>query len=443
MSFQETLKEILEFALQNGADAIEVMGDVSEDLKASCRLGKKDILESSFSREIGIRLIQNKRQIFISSSDLSLESLKTRVLDALSCLPYFPEDSHTGLIEEGFLKTKIQDETYADTNHLTLNQLMDRALETESFALKTAGITNSENSAASFSKFERFIVSSNGFEGSYKKTYFSSYLSLIAGEMENMKTDYDYDYGLFLSNLRSTKDIGERAARRTLGKLNAKHISTNTMPVILDQRIAGDLFQSFLGGINGQSIVRKTSFLKEDMNKTLFPKSITIKDKSRLENGRNSRPFDDEGVVAGDLILVENGVLKSWILDHTSAKKLGLKTTGHAKRSLSSPSTPSYSNIVFEGTTHSKSQVIEDIDFGFYITDLMGDGGDIVSGNFSSGANGFLIERGKITTPIHEATVAGNLKDMFKDLVLCDDFEGKGGLDAPSLFIPKLAVGGQ
>ena len=366
------------------------------------------------------------------------DNLKKQIENGLDAVTYLPKDPFAKMIDSGFCKNLIDSHEYHDTESLSAPQLLEMSQKLENIALNTPGITNSEGASASFSSYHRIIVSSNGFEGTCKKSSFSCGISVIAGQNEHMKTDYDYDTALFKSDLRPLEDIASRAAKRALDKLNSLTIKTGSMPVIFERRAGKEVFRSFFAAINGRNISEKTSFLKDDINSLVFPKNITIIDTPLLARGVASRPFDDEGIIGGNLEIIKNGILQSWILDYICGLKLELKSTGHSSRNISGPSSPKITNIHFEGNFDSRENILADIPFGFYITELMGGGGNTVTGDFSSGASGFLIENGHLTTPIHEATIAGNLKDMFSSMILANDFEKKGGLDSPTFMVPNF-----
>ncbi len=438
----DLLRELAGFGQQKGADEIEIMCQANTSVKVGCRLQKLEIAQTSDALDVGIRVIQNKRQVFVSTSDVAPSSLKKQIEAAIEIVKYLPEDPLARLIQEGFSKDFIHDDRYFDPSNPSITDLFQIAKETEDAALSTHGITNSDGASSQSAVSNKIIVSSNGFSGQYQKSFFSTMVSVVAGEGENMKTDYDYDTVLFFNQLRQAKEIGEKAARKALGKLGSGKIKTGEIPIIFDKHVGKQVFRSFLRAINGKSIAQKTSFLKEDLHKSLFPKGFFMTDAPFLEGKIGSRPFDDEGVIGKDLEIIADGILKTWILDHTSAVKLGLKTTGHSSRSLSGPSFPSTTNIQIQGNLHNLDDLMRDITLGFYVTDLMGEGGSSITGDFSSGAEGFLIENGRITTPIHEATLGGHLREIFSTLILGNDFESKGGIHSPSFMIPKMTVGG-
>ncbi len=438
----EKLKNLVDFGTLKGADNIEIIMDISSSINAGSRLEKPETCEISDTCEAGIRIIKDEKQIFLSTTDTSTDNLKKQIEIGLSTVSYLPKDPFSKMIDSGFCPDLIDNSQYHDTESLSAEQLLEISQKLENLALNIKGITNSEGASAGFSSHQRMIVSSNGFTGKFKKSSFSCGISVIAGQNENMKTDYDYDASLFKSDLRPLEDIAHKATTRALDKLNAKTIRTGSMPVIFDRRAGKGVFRSLFSAINGRSISQNTSFLKNDINTQIFPKNIAIIDQPLLPRGISSRPFDDEGILGENLEIIKSGILKSWILDHSCALKLNMQSTGHASRSISGPSSPKLTNICFEGNFDSKENIISDIPFGFYVTELMGEGGNPVTGDFSSGASGFLIENGLLTIPIHEATIAGNLRNMFSSIILASDFEKKGGLDSPTFMIPKLTVGG-
>jgi PmbA protein len=286
------------------------------------------------------------------------------------------------------------------------------------------------------------LLTSHGFSGAYLRSSHSLSMSAIAGEGTAMETDYDHSSTLHASDLEAPEKIGRTAGKRAVKRLNSRKVATKKVPVIFDPRISGSLISHLVGAINGNSIARKTSFLKDKLNAQLFAPGINIIDDPLRKRGLRSRPFDAEGIAGRRMALIENGVLKTWLLDSATARELDLTTTGHAHRSVSSSSSPGPTNLHMEPGSITPQQMLRDIGEGFYVTDLIGMGVNMVTGDYSRGAAGFWIENGERTYSVSEVTIAGHLLDMFRTLTPASDLEFRYGTNAPTLRLEGLTVAG-
>jgi PmbA protein len=303
-------------------------------------------------------------------------------------------------------------------------------------------VTNSEGGGASFGRSAIALATSTGFFGRYAATSHSIGVSVVAGEGTGMETDHDSASARHADNLESPETVGKRAGERTVARLGPRKMKSQPMPVVYDPRVSSGLVGHFAGAISGASIARGVSFLKDKMGEAVFASGITIVDDPHRLRGLRSKPFDGEGVRNRRTTLVENGVLKTWLLDCASAKQLGLATTGHAARGTGGPPSPSTTNLYMEPGTEEPQALIADIREGFYVTDLMGMGVNGVTGDYSRGASGFLIENGKISYPVAGVTIAGNLKDMFRNLVPAKDLVFRYGTNAPTLRVEGMTIAG-
>jgi PmbA protein len=268
-------------------------------------------------------------------------------------------------------------------------------------------------------------------------------MTAIAGEGTAMERDYDYSSALHGADLDAPEKIGRTAAERTVERLNPRKVETKRVPVVFDRRVAGSLIGHLAGAISGTAVARKTSFLKDRLGEQLFKSGIQVLDDPLRKRGLRSRPFDAEGVATARLAVVEDGVLKSWLLDSATARELGLASTGHAQRSVSSTPSPGASNLHLAPGDVTPEALMADIAEGFYVTDLIGVGVNPVTGDYSRGAYGFWIENGKRSYPVSEVTIAGNLVDMFKALTPANDLEFRFGTNAPTLRVEGLTVAGR
>jgi PmbA protein len=258
-----------------------------------------------------------------------------------------------------------------------------------------------------------------------------------------MERDYDYSYVRHGADLESPERIGRKAAERAVARLNPRKVSTRKVPVVFDPRVASSLVGHLASAVNGSSIARKVSFLKDKLGQKVFADGIRIVDDPLRKRGLRSHPFDGEGVAGKAMALVEDGVLQTWILDCATARELGLKTNGRASRGVSSAPSPSSSNLHMEAGKVGPQDLIADIKDGFYVADLIGSGANMVTGDYSRGASGFWIENGKITYPVSEVTIAGHLTDMFRNLTPANDLEFRYATNAPTIRLEGLTVAGQ
>jgi PmbA protein len=287
------------------------------------------------------------------------------------------------------------------------------------------------------------LVTSTGFHGSYLRSSQSISMTAISGEGTGMERDYDYTVAPHASDLASPQSIGRRAGERTVARANPRKVETCKVPVVFDPRVSNSLVGHLVGAVNGASIARKTSFLKDRLGEQLFAKNIRIIDDPLRVRGLRSQSFDAEGVKVKKLAIIDEGVLTSWLLDSATARELGLVTTGHAHRGVSSSPSPGSYNLHLEAGEPTPAELISDIAQGFYVTDLIGSGVNGVTGDYSRGASGFWIENGEITYAVSEVTIAGHLLEIFKSLAPANDLEFRYGVNAPTLRIEGLTVGGR
>ncbi|MGH7093507.1 MAG: TldD/PmbA family protein, partial [Stellaceae bacterium] len=329
-----------------------------------------------------------------------------------------------------------------DADEPSAETLMERARACEEAALAVSGVTNSEGAESGWGRSRVALAATNGFAGAYAGSSQGVSASVIAGSGSAMERDYDYASAVYAADLRDPAEIGRRAGERAVKRLGARKMPTGRFPVVFEPRVARSMLSHLLGAINGPSIARGTSFLKDRLGQRIFPEGITIIDDPHRPRGPRSKPFDGEGIANHRRALVDKGVLTTWLLDLRSARQLGMATTGHASRGTSSPPSPSSTNVWLEPGALTPQALIADIKSGLYVTELMGMGVNGVTGDYSRGAAGFWIDNGEIGFAVSEMTVAGNLKEMFARLIAADDLEFRNGIDAPTLRIDDLTVAG-
>ena len=354
-----------------------------------------------------------------------------------------PDDPFAGPAEPARLAREIPDLDLLDPDLPTVTLLEERARRAESAGLAVNGITKSGGASASAGIGGMVLVTSEGFRGAYLNSGHSVSMTAIAGEGTAMERDYDYSSALHGADLEAAEKVGRTAGERTIERLNPRKVESKRVPVVFDRRVAGSLIGHLAGAINGAAVARKTSFLKDRLGERLFKPGIEVLDDPLRKRGLRSRPFDAEGVATRPLVVVEDGVLVCWLLDSATARELGLATTGHAQRGVSSTPSPGPSNLSLAPGSDTPEALMADIVEGFYVTDLIGMGVNQVTGDYSRGASGFWIENGRRSYPVSEVTIAGNLTDIFRELTPANDLEFRFGTNAPTVRVEGLTVGGR
>ena len=379
---------------------------------------------------------------FVSSTDFADDALDALPGRAVAMARLAPEDKYAGLAPKDRLARDIPDLDLADSREPAAETLIERARAVEAAALEVKGVTNSEGGGANFHRTGVALATSEGFFGRYAGTSHGIGVAVLAGEGTGMQMDHDSTSARHASDLEKPQTVGQRAGERAVAKLDPRKIKSQRLSVVYDPRTANGLLGHFAGAISGSSIARGVSFLKESMGKDVFAKGISVIDDPHRLRGHRSKPFDGEGVANARRALIEDGRLTTWLLDCASARQLGLATTGHAARGTGGPPSPSTTNLYMEPGSLSPEALIADIREGFYVTELMGMGVSMVTGDYSRGASGFWIEDGRIAYPVAEVTIAGNLKDMFANLTPASDLEFRHGTNAPTLRVEGMTVAG-
>ena len=436
------LDDLLKKAKARGADGADGMLARSTSLSHAQRLGEIEKLEREESFDLGLRVFRGQKQAVVSSTDFSAAALDELVDRALAMAATVPDDPWCGLADPDQLSTGAQDLDMVDADEPSGDDLVAMARTCEDAARAVDGITNSEGAEAGWSRTQVALAATNGFSGAYARTDFSVGVSVIAGEGTDMEGDYDYSQAVFRSDLEDPATTGASAGNRAVARLGARKMPTAAVPVVYDPRVAGGLLGHLAGAINGSAVARGTSFLKASLNTAIFAPGVTIVDDPHRRRGLRSKPFDGEGLANDKLNLVEDGVLTTWLLDLATARQLGMTSCGRASRGTTAPPGPSSTNLYLAAGTPTPEELMADIDSGFYITSLMGMGVNGVTGDYSRGAAGFWIEGGKITFPVTEMTVAGNLKDMYRNLRPANDLVFRYGTNSPTVRIDGMTVAG-
>ncbi len=432
----------IEQAKGAGADAADAVVIKRDSASVTVRGGETEDINRAESCDLGLRVLIGHCQAIVSSSKFDPAELKELAGRAVAMAKLAPADPHIGLAEADQLATDRPELELADDASPSSNDLLAMANRCDDAGRAVAGVTASTGSSAGASRTLVVVAASNGFTGHYERTGYSMSSAMIGGDGTNMERDYDYSSKVHFADLAAAEDIGRVAGERVVKRLNARKVSSQAVPVVFDQRVAGSLVSHFASAVNGAGIARGTSFLKDHLEEPVFASGISVVDDPRKPRGHSSRPFDAEGLATGRLDLIEDGVLRSWLLDLHSARQLNLTSTGHAGRGTSGPPSPGASNINLMPGNITPAELISDIKNGFLVSELIGMGVNGTTGDYSRGAAGYWIENGEIAYPVSEVTIAGNLKDMFKNLTPADDLEIRSSVNAPTCRIEGMTIAG-
>ena len=438
---QKRAAELVDLALQAGADQADAVALRSRSRSVSVRLGKVEGTEASESDDFSLRVFVGRRVASVSANPgFDLKVLAER---AVAMAKASPEDPFASLADAERLARSYPDLDLFDPTEVSTDALSAAALEAEEAALGVNGVTNSSGAGASAGMGGMVLVTSHGFSGAYMGTRFGRSVSAIAGDGTKMERDYDFDSRLYFADLRSAAEIGRTAGERAVARIGPRQVPTQkNVTVVFDPRKARGFASHIAGANNGASVARKTSFLRDMMGKPVMKAGIHVTDDPLVVRGSSSRPFDGEGVTGQKLSMIEDGVLKHWFLSTSTGRELGLETNGRGVRSGPAVS-PSSTNFALEPGNISREDLIRNVGTGFYVTELIGQGVNMLTGEYSRGASGFWIENGELTFPVSEVTIASNLKQMFFAVTLADDIDRKFGVAAPTLAIEGMTLAGK
>lgn len=440
---QSRLSDLIAAARKAGADAADALyhGDRSTDVHV--RLAALENIDQSEGEEIGLRVFVGKRSASVSASDLAPDSLRALAERAVAMAREAPEDLYAGLAPEERLQRETAPELDLDDGREPdPSELKARALAAEAAARGVGCVSNSEGASASAGRSQIALATSHGFVGGYQASAHSIGASMLAERDGQKQRDGAWHWVRHLDQLDGAEATGKLAGERAVARLGARKLPSGPMPVVFDSRIGGSLIGHLLGAISGPGIARRTSFLLDMLGEAVFADGITIVDDPHRTRGLRSRPFDGEGLATGRKVLIQRGVLTSWLADSASARQLGIEPTGHAARGVGGPPGVSASNVHIEPGADSREALIGGIKRGFYVTELIGQGVNGVTGDYSRGAGGFVIEDGRLGHPVAEVTIAGNLKDMFRNMTAANDLEFRHAVNAPTLLLEGMTVAG-
>jgi PmbA protein len=435
-------ERLVSAARRAGAEEADALAVRSVSLAVEVRDGAIEESQRAESDDLGLRVIVDRRQAVVSTNDLKGNGFDALAERAIAMARAAPQDRFAGLADAAQLARALPALDLLDPDMPEVGVLEARAREAEAAGLAVAGVTKSDGASASAGVAGMVLVTSHGFSGATLASRHSISMSAIAGDGTAMERDYDYSSTLHAADLERAAAIGRRAGERAVRRLNPRKVATRRVPVVFDSRISGGLVGHLAGAVNGNAIARQTSFLRDKLGQRIFAAGIDIVDDPLRPRGLRSRPFDAEGVAGRRLKLVEDGVLKTWLLDCATARELDLTTTGHAQRGVSSTPAPGASNLHLAPGDKTPDQLIGEIEDGFYVTDTIGMGVNLVTGDYSRGASGFWIENGKCTYPVSEVTIAGHLLEMFASVTPANDLVFRYGTNAPTIRVEGLTVAG-
>jgi len=433
---------LVERGIAAGASAADVLYVGQHSSGVEVRLGETDSVSRSEGEEIGVRLFVGQRSATAASSDLSDGALAILVERCLAMAREAPEDPFAGLAPGELLQRgEVPFLDAEDSYEPDVVELRTRALEAETAALAVNGVTNSSGARASASTSRIALGTSGGFSAAYRTTGHGCSAAVIAGEGAGMQRDHAWHSAHHCKDLEDAAEIGRRAGERAVARLNPGRPKPGKYPVLFDLRVSSTLLGHFAGAISGSSIARKTSFLQDRLGGQVFAPDVTIVDDPLRLRGLRSRPFDGEGVRVARQELVASGILTSWIAESASARQLGIQPTGHAARGVAGAPGASPTNLYMEAGSRSRAQLLAAFPEAVLIIELIGQGVNPVTGDYSRGAVGFMVRGGEIAEPVAEITIASNLIDMFATLEPASDLEFRRGVDAPTLLVPQMTVG--
>lgn len=445
---RELAQDVVRRAMSGGATAAECVVREGDEFSTLVRLGQVETLKESGSKSIGVRVFFGKRAASTYSSDFSREGLDRMVKSALELARITSEDPFGGIPEPSQLGSLSGDLDlyHKDVYSLPGPDRIDYARRAEKAALDfDARIGNSEGGSFDAATGHKVLANSHGFVGEFRRSYCSvAAVPIAQAENGAMQRDYWYSVARTLKKLDSPENVGRIAAERTIRRLGARKAKTAKVPVVLDPMVSSSILEHIFEGVNGDSVYRGASFLAGKLGQKIAGDNVTVIDDGTMMGGFGTSPFDGEGVPTRRTVVVENGVLKSYLLNTYTAKKLGLQTTGNASRGLAGTPGIGPGNYFLQPGPKSPRDLISGIAEGLYVTEFLGQGVNLVTGDYSRGASGLWISKGEFAYPVEEITVAGNLKELFFNISeVANDLEFRGSVAAPTFRIDGLTVAGE
>lgn len=426
---------VLEQARKSGASAAEAWANFDEGLAVSARLGEVESIEHHRDQNLAVTVYFGQRKGSASTTNLDDASLRETVEAACAIARFSNEDPYAGLPDPDKLAIEIPDLDLYHPWEISPDQAIERVIECEAEARSFhPEIVNSEGASLTSHRGIRVLGNTEGFLHGYPASRHSLSCAVVGKRGDQMQRDYWYTVARNPQDLDSPTSVGRKAAERTVARLGARSLTTRKCPVIYAAEVATSLIGHFLAAIRGGNLYRKASFLLDSLEKPVFPEFVRIHEEPHLKRGIGSAPYDSEGVATYPHDLIRNGIVKSYILDSYSARKLGLETTGNAG---------GVHNVIVDPGKLTREALLQEMGTGLLVTELMGHGVNLVTGDYSRGAAGFWVEKGEIQYPVEEITIASNLKEMFSTLVaIGQDIDRRGNIQTGSLWLADMTVAG-
>ena len=447
MNFEDLASRVIDMAKAGGATGAECTVSAGDSFSASVRMGEIESLKESGSRGAGVRVLIGKNTGSAYTSDLTDEGIRHMVSSALELATITTEDPFAGLpdvAELGKIDTDLQ--LYSDSvPELPADKKIEWAKQAEAAALSTdPRIANSEGASCDSHVGMTVFANSLGFLGGYRTSSCSLSAVPVAKQNGSMERDFWFTVARSVDGLESPESVGRKAAERALRRLGAKKVPTQKAPVVFDPRVARSLLDSIFDAISGDSVYRGETFLADKMGQKVASENLTVIDDATIPKLFGSSPFDDEGSPSRRTVVIENGILKSWLLNSYTARKLGLRTTGNASRGITGNAGVGHGNFYIPAGTVPAADIVKSVKSGLYVTELIGFGVNVVTGDYSRGASGLWIENGELTYPVSEITIAGSLQEMLQSIeAIGSDLEFRGALASPTLLISEMTISGQ
>ena len=442
----ETLTQrMLDAARSAGADAADAIAIAGTSVTVDVRAGALEQAERSEGTDIGLRVFHGRRSAVVSGSDTSQDTITTMAERALAMAREAPEDPHAGLADPEQLAKAWNAEAlelHDPAPEPDPDALQSDALAAEAAAQAIYGVSQVQQASAAYGARDVFIAASNGFSGGYRRTDRMTGCTAIAGEGLGMERDSCYESRIFQSDLPDPTEIGTRAGERAVARIDARKPPTGAYPVLFDERIAASLIGHLLVAVNGSSVARGASWLRDSLGAEVLPKGISLLEDPLRPRATGSRPFDAEGLQTAPRMIVEDGVLQGWTLDLATGRKLGMASTGNAARGTSSGPSPSTWNVSLTQGDATREDLLRDMGTGLLVTSMIGSTINPNTGDYSRGAAGHWVENGEVTYSVNECTIAGNLRDMLLSVLPANDARPHLSRVVPSLLVSGLTLAG-
>lgn len=444
MDYRDLASDVLKMARSAGADAADLLVAEGTEFSVTVRRGEVETLKEAGSKGLGIRVFVGKRTASSYTSDFSRPALQRLVEETVGMARVTGEDTAAGLPDE-MVPPEDLDLAMHDPSPAALptEERIARARQGEEVALETPGITNSQGASWASGEGSILLANTMGFLGSYRSSSVS--LSVVPQAERNgqMERDYWYTTGRGLEDMETPEQVGRTAAERTLRRLGARQVPTCQAPVVFDPDTAAELMGALFSALSGYAVFRNATFLKDRVDQQVASSLLTLVDDGRVRRGLGARPFDGEGLPTRRNVPVERGVLHFYLCDSYAARKIGAKPVGSARRGLGGGPGVGAGNLFFEPGETTPQEIIGGVERGLYVTDLIGFGVNVVTGDYSQGAVGHWIEKGRLTHPVHEVTIAGNLNEVLKDVdAVGNDLVFRGASASPTLRVHQMTISG-